>query len=158
MDHSDDISIPDSCKPPKKNRFLQVSRGRTGLGFNIAAQLTIEKTIRHLYLLLSSFISSAFRTHQKKGKRCLELGFRKSGFADHHNSWMGLLTYLTTLITYFTPVHIHSTVPTIGLAAPADVSTTTRLNQLIRSDFTVLLFIHKSLSNFNLDPLCDCID
>lgn len=83
-----------------------------------------------------------------------------SDFADY-NSWMGHVQYLTTSITYLTPVHIHSTRPT----DPAEISgshlcassVTKEQNQLVCSDFTVLLLFTKSLPNLDL-PLYLYID
>lgn len=87
MDHSDDKSIPHSCKPLKNkknpNRFLQISQKKTDSGFKVAAQRYYQTS----HLLLSSFISSALCQFEIKNSV-----FLGTDFADHHDSWMGFST------------------------------------------------------------------
>lgn len=110
MDHSDDMTVPDSCKHPEKTTFFFFCRCHEGEQVQaLNSSLTYYWKEHHLFSSLPAFISSALR---KSGKGFwIQKIIQGSDFADLHNSWTDLLLCLSTLITYLKPVHIHSTPP-----------------------------------------------
>lgn len=144
VDHSDDTSIPDSCKP-------DFCRGRIGSGFKIAARL--EKNTRYFtcsYPALSLLLRK-------------RVGPASSSDPKHPSG-----VRLCSLCNLSTDIQLH-----LLLAAPASttgwnvwfthvllVRSLKSRTHLICFDFTVLLFTSfTNLSiNLDLDPLCNRID